>query len=495
MPHPRVQERGQEEDSSPAVLADTQQLLEEQTTVYAEALPLGHSQAAVSTNPPVVAATRLSTTASDDPDTMSYKDQALDYLEVVRPARVTEAVPSRQVVPQPVPGSRQPPPPPPYTQPPPPPQQQQSTPPTHRSQKTTTVGPSDSSGGGAAATISSSNGPEKPWYEKYKRHFLIGGGILAVVIVVVAVVTATGGGGGEDPQPTRSFASDSELFMAVNQYLSVDGVTAVEKSYGPISAWDVSWVTVFDGLFDATGRTGAAAAFNADISAWDTSQATSMQNMFRGAVAFNQDISGWSVSRVTSFDSMFAGATSFNQDISGWSISNSATSIESMFNGATSFSQDLCGWGSLLNSATIVDGAFASTACPLTQDPDFTESPPSPFWNACVAPPTTQSPTKAPSILNAPTLAPLTCPDSGRCFTSLPELRRAVDNYLADPTGRETCEEYGHPINNWCVSNVIDFALLFTNERGTFNEPIGDWDMSGAVSLLGMFENNYVFNQ
>ena len=39
--------------------------------------------------------------------------------------------------------------------------------------------------------------------------------------------------------------------------------------------------------------------FNADISAWATSQVTDMGNMFRGAAAFNQDIGSWNTSQVT----------------------------------------------------------------------------------------------------------------------------------------------------------------------------------------------------
>ena len=61
--------------------------------------------------------------------------------------------------------------------------------------------------------------------------------------------------------------------------------------------------------------------FNADISAWDTSQVTSMHGMFYAASAFNQDIAfnpttpSWDTSQVTSMHGMFNTASAFNQDM------------------------------------------------------------------------------------------------------------------------------------------------------------------------------------
>ena len=86
-----------------------------------------------------------------------------------------------------------------------------------------------------------------------------------------------------------------------------------------------------------------AAAFNGDISGWDTQNVTSFRDMFYNAENFNQNIGGWNTSNVTDMSFMFYNAHAFNQDISGWNI-DKVTKIYYMFFGASTFNQDIGGW-------------------------------------------------------------------------------------------------------------------------------------------------------
>ena len=80
-------------------------------------------------------------------------------------------------------------------------------------------------------------------------------------------------------------------------------------------------------------------SFNGDLSRWDVSQVTNIDDMFCNAASFNGNLSRWNVSQVTDMSHMFEGATAFSGDLSQWDISNVA-SMSHMFEGATSFNMD-----------------------------------------------------------------------------------------------------------------------------------------------------------
>jgi surface protein len=70
--------------------------------------------------------------------------------------------------------------------------------------------------------------------------------------------------------------------------------------------------------------------FNQDISNWDVSSVTDMNNMFKGCINFNQDITKWKVHNVTDMRGMFSGCRDFNKNISNWDVS-SVNDMRNMF--------------------------------------------------------------------------------------------------------------------------------------------------------------------
>ena len=66
-----------------------------------------------------------------------------------------------------------------------------------------------------------------------------------------------------------------------------------------------------------------------------------MSYMFLDAAAFNQDISAWDTVNVTDMSQMFGNATSFNQDLTGWCVTNTPVEPGSFAAGATAWSPSL----------------------------------------------------------------------------------------------------------------------------------------------------------
>ena len=86
-----------------------------------------------------------------------------------------------------------------------------------------------------------------------------------------------------------------------------------------------------------------------DITTWDVSNVTNMNNMFNGSL-FDQEIGNWNVSKVVNMRSMFEYSI-FNQSIENWNVGSVAT-MRSMFRGSK-FNQPIGNWdiGSLENTS------------------------------------------------------------------------------------------------------------------------------------------------
>lgn len=104
--------------------------------------------------------------------------------------------------------------------------------------------------------------------------------------------------------------TDSNIGTAVSSWIS-DSTTAA-ATYGNISMWDTSSVTNMENLFSFKST------FNGNIAAWNTASVTSMTGMFYCATSFNGNIAAWNTASVTSMLVLFYQASSFNGNIAAW---------------------------------------------------------------------------------------------------------------------------------------------------------------------------------
>ena len=229
-----------------------------------------------------------------------------------------------------------------------------------------------------------------------------------------------------------------------------------------------------------------AAAFNQDISKWNTSLVTNMSSMFNNAANFNQYIASWDTSRVTTMQSMFSNAYSFNQPLqqrhkkliirtggSDWQqriINNDTTNA------------NFLGWGYDDQWYNPTVASYNEIALQFR------------FYAAYV--------TKLYNISSGSATVFVNGGIMGTYYFT----RNGLDNY----TGRFYYEDirnwaYTLPISissgiivpklidNWDTSNVTDMSSMFQNAF-SFNNTISSWNTSNVTNMSNMFSDARVFN-
>ena len=104
-----------------------------------------------------------------------------------------------------------------------------------------------------------------------------------------------------------------------------------------LSSWDVSNVTNMNNMF------GDCTNFNQSLNNWNVSNVSNMYNMFANCTNFNQSLNNWNVSNVSDMYGMFGNCTNFDQPLNNWNVSN-VSDMYGMFSGCANFNQDLSGW-------------------------------------------------------------------------------------------------------------------------------------------------------
>ena len=153
----------------------------------------------------------------------------------------------------------------------------------------------------------------------------------------------------EDVKIEKCEATQSEQAKLVRKEcydlsnLDVSKITNMENLFkhslfdGDISNWNVSNVSTMNQMFFS------AESFNQSIGNWDVSKVTNMLDMFSFAIKFNSPLNNWDTSNVTTMNGMFYDAEKFNSDISDWDVSN-VEDISFMFAYTKEFNQDISSW-------------------------------------------------------------------------------------------------------------------------------------------------------
>jgi surface protein len=250
----------------------------------------------------------------------------------------------------------------------------------------------------------------------------------------------------------------------------------------PIGSWDVSKVTNMEGMF------AGATTFNQPIGSWNVSKVTNMRGMFWGATAFNQPIGSWDVSKVTDMYGMFAEATAFNQPIGSWDVSK-VTNMGWMFHGAEAFNQPIGSWdvSNVTDMIHMFDGATAFNQPIGSWDVSNVTNMNSMFIQA--------------TAFNQPIgswdVSKVTY--MGGMFSRAVAFNQPIGSWDVSKVTYmgymfSGAVAFNQPIGSWDVSNVTDMGGMFY-EATAFNQPIGSWDVSNVTDMRWMFIQATAFNQ
>ena len=279
-----------------------------------------------------------------------------------------------------------------------------------------------------------------------------------------------------------------------------------------ITNWDTSNVSSMEEVF--TGWP----AFNQDISNWDTSKVESMHGMFKsskyvgnyymGPTSFNQDISKWNVSNVKNMSEMFLGATSFNQDLNGWDVGN-VENMDYMFSGATSFNQDLSNWD--VSNVNTMCGMFSDVVAigiiafvgtfQYTRAGSTSFNQPIGNWDVSNVENMSSMFSGATSfnqdlskwdVSNVEDMSYMF--SGGRNGEWDNEWQTKKHSAILRENAKNNPTSFNQDISNWDVSNVKNMGGMFSGAT-SFNQPIGNWNVSKVGSMIGMFSGATSFNQ
>lgn len=146
----------------------------------------------------------------------------------------------------------------------------------------------------------------------------------------------------------------SEVTTMENMFRSCSARMALD-----LSAWDTGKVTDMSGMFQMSGITDVGV-----LSGWETSKVTDMSEMFSNSRFANLDLSGWDTSNVAAMNNMFASCGQLqNLNLGGWSTAN-VTNMSYMFNACKIAAIDMSNW----DTGKVTNMSGMLSACSLLEE-------------------------------------------------------------------------------------------------------------------------------
>ena len=206
-----------------------------------------------------------------------------------------------------------------------------------------------------------------------------------------------------------------------------------DKGETDLNCIDTSAITDMSHLFDSYFNKIPDIKFNFDISGWNVSNVTNMQDMFFNCKYFDCDLSKWDVSNVTNMHSMFINCYKFTgKGLENWDVSN-VENMCNIFRNCNIFTgKCIENWDT--HSVENIKAAFFD-------DENFNADLSK--WNI----------SKVKSTLN---------------------LFKGCENFS------------GEWISNWDVSNIEEMDYMFKGCK-KFDADLSDWNVSNVTTMAEMF--------
>ena len=250
----------------------------------------------------------------------------------------------------------------------------------------------------------------------------------------------------------------------------------------PIDTWDVTTITNLSETFSG------ATDFNQSLNGWVTTALENMDGTFLQS-GFNQPIDAWDVSNVNSMKETFA-ESPFNQPLPSW-ITTNVLSMDSMFANALDFNQDISAWD--VSNVINMQGMFLNAE-------SFNQ--PLNLWTP-LAVETTEGMFSNTEVFNQP-LDTWFVPTSmvtnmSGMFTNAKAFNQPIGNWTVNNVTNMSnmfngALAFDQDLSAWQVAMVEDMSFMFASAE-LFNQDIGGWTVSNVITMENMFNNALLFNQ